>query len=85
MQGNLTTLTERGQVSVPASLRRQLGIRPGQMLMWKRISDSECRVLLVPKQAGHKAQSARGFIKQFQKGLPKTTSDWMDILREGES
>ena len=84
MDGSLTTLTERGQVSMPAALRRQLHLRPGQPLMWERVSDQECRVIIVPQGEREGAKSMRGFMKRFQKGQPKTTADWMHLLRVGE-
>lgn len=29
-----TTVTERGQTSIPAEIRKHLGIKPGQRLQW---------------------------------------------------
>jgi len=84
MNSTLTTLTERGQVSMPAVLRKQLGLKPGQPLMWKILSDHECRVVVVRKPDVNRGESMRGFMKPFQKGFPKTTSGWMKLLREGE-
>jgi len=84
MKGLCTTLTKRGQVSVPASLRKELRLKPGQPLLWEKISDDECRVRIVrPREAGS-ARSMRGFMKRFQTdpGLPKTTAGWMKLLRE---
>lgn len=78
----LTTLTERGQVSMPSAIRRQMGLRPGQPLLWKRISDNEVRVT-VPH--GVPRESMRGFIRKLhKKAVPLTTAGWMKILREGE-
>jgi AbrB family looped-hinge helix DNA binding protein len=78
----LTTLTERGQVSMPSAIRRQMGLRPGQPLLWKRISDHEVRVMVQCRAPG---KSMRGFIKKLhKKKVPVTTDDWMQILREGE-
>lgn len=78
----LTTLTERGQVSMPSAIRRQMGLRPGQPLLWKRVSDHEARVT-VPRRCPDK--SMRGFIKKLHKKKgPLTTDGWMQILREGE-
>jgi AbrB family looped-hinge helix DNA binding protein len=86
MKGTLTTLTERGQVSMPASLRKQLHLKPGQPLMWEKVSDDECRVRIVRQREGRAAKSMRGFMKRFQTDgtLPQTTADWMKLLREGE-
>jgi len=69
---------------MPAALRKKLGLRPGQPLMWKMISDTECRVVVVRKPVDSRGQSMRGFMKRFQKGSPETTSGWMELLREGE-
>ena len=82
----LTTLTERGQVSMPASIRKQLRLKPGQPLEWEKVSDEECRVRIVRNRSGGKAKSMRGFMKRFQSGsgLPATTAAWMKLLREGE-
>jgi len=86
MKGSLTTLTERGQVSMPASLRRQLHLKAGQPLMWEKVSDDECRVRIVRPRGNKAAKSMRGFMKRFQKDakLPATTAAWMKLLREGE-
>lgn len=86
MKGVLTTLTERGQVSMPASLRKQLHLKPGQPLMWEKVSDDECRVRIVRQPEAKAANSMRGFMKRFQADskLPATTADWMKVLREGE-
>ena len=81
-----STLTERGQVSMPAALRRQLRLKPGQPLVWEKVSDDECRVRIVRRHGNKSAKSMRGFMKRFQtdKGLPATTAGWMKLLREGE-
>jgi len=78
----LSTLTERGQVSMPSAIRRQMGLRPGQPLLWKRVSDHEVRVTVQRCAPG---KSMRGFIKKLhKKKMPVTTAGWMQILREGE-
>ena len=78
----VTTLTERGQVSMPSSLRREMGLRPGQPLLWKRVSDREVRVTVPGKG---EIRSMRGFIKKFHRpSLPSTTAEWLKLLREGE-
>lgn len=80
----MTTLTERGQVSMPAALRAKLGLQPGQRLLWKIVSENEFRVLVVQKAGSRSGHSMRGFMKRYQKDMPETTSQWMDLLREGE-
>ena len=81
MSGTITTLTERGQVSLPSKIRRQLGLRPGQPLLWKRVSDRELRVTVPRKGQG---SSMRGFMKKYLRRGPGTTAAWIRLLREGE-
>lgn len=82
MVAKITTLTERGQVSMPSALRKQLGLRPGQSLVWRRVSDCELRVTIPSKGA---AASMRGFMKKFIRNGPANSAGWMKILREGEA
>ena len=86
MKRALTTLTERGQVSMPASLRKELHLKPGQPLAWEKVSEDECRIRVVRERKPGVAKSMRGFMKIFQRGpQPLATTDaWMKLLREGE-
>jgi bifunctional DNA-binding transcriptional regulator/antitoxin component of YhaV-PrlF toxin-antitoxin module len=47
----ITVVTERGRVSIPASLSKELGLKTGQPLVWKKISDRECLVKVPRKKA----------------------------------
>ena len=79
-----TTITERGQVSIPAELRRDMHLTPGQTLIWQKISATECRVI-VPPTAKMKPDpvAALGFAKEH--GLETMpTDEWMKRLRDGE-
>jgi AbrB family looped-hinge helix DNA binding protein len=79
-----TTITERGQVSIPAELRREMNLTPGQMVLWEKVSATECRLVVEPRKVIKSDPiAAIGFAKRH--GLPtRTTADWMKILREGE-
>lgn len=78
-----STLTERGQISVPASVRKAMKLRPGQRFTWERISDRECRILV---EGGPPAgpMAVLGFARKLRQGPVRRTSDWMRELREGE-
>lgn len=79
----ISTLTERGQISLPAALRKKMRLKPGQRLRWEHISDREARVVVeaaVP--AGPKA--ALGYARKLRAGKPRRTADWMQELRDGE-
>ncbi len=45
----VSKVTRQGQISVPAEVRRDLGIRPGTQLIWDRGENGEYRVR--PKRA----------------------------------
>lgn len=77
-----TTLTASGRTSIPATIRRELGLRPGQRLVWERVSETE---LLVKVPARGLGRSMRGAMKQHSIGNPRTTAAWMKLLREGEA
>jgi bifunctional DNA-binding transcriptional regulator/antitoxin component of YhaV-PrlF toxin-antitoxin module len=78
-----STLTERGQVSIPASIRKQMKMRPGQVLHWERISERECRVRVGGgKPAGPIA--VLGFGPRLRGDGGRRTSEWMEELRAGE-
>jgi len=79
-----TTLTERGQVSIPAALRDELRLEPGQTLIWEKVSPTECRVLIQAKTLPPaNPHAAVGFAERM--GLPvRPSADWMRELREGE-
>lgn len=76
-------LTERGQVSVPAALRKAMGLQPGQHLTFVPVSDREFRVLAEdPAPPGPTAML--GYARKLRHGPARTTADWMKELREGE-
>lgn len=80
---NDVVITERGQVSVPAGIRREMGLRAGQRLHFERISDREIRVL-VADVAPVGPLSVLGYGKRMRDGGTRRTEDWMKELREGE-
>jgi AbrB family looped-hinge helix DNA binding protein len=80
---NLSTLTERGQISVPASLRKAMNLRPGQRLKFEPISNNEFRVFTLNNTpAGPVAML--GYARKLRAGPSRRTDDWMRELREGE-
>lgn len=79
---NESTLTERGQISLPASLRRALRLRPGQKLRFEAVSDHEFRVF-APRDKAPGPLSALGYARRIG-SAPRRTRDWMKELREGE-
>ena len=78
------TLTDRGQVSLPASLRKAMRLHAGQRLRFAQVSASEFRVtVIMDKPAGPVAML--GFARKLRPGAKRrTTADWMRELRAGE-
>ena len=82
MKSLVTTLTERGQASLPASLRKEMGLRPGNRLRWQKLSSREGRLLVESGKQVAGPKAMLGFAKTFRR--PRRTADWMRDLRAGE-
>lgn len=82
MKTHVTTLTERGQVSIPADFRAELGLKPGDKLLWSASGDKALLITTceAPKRKG--ARAMLGYAKTFRETM--STAEWMKILREGE-
>jgi bifunctional DNA-binding transcriptional regulator/antitoxin component of YhaV-PrlF toxin-antitoxin module len=80
---NESTLTERGQVSVPAFLRKAMNLRPGQRLKFAPVSDHEFRVF-TENDAPAGPMAVLGYARKLRPGPARRTSDWMRELRAGE-
>lgn len=77
------TLTERGQISVPAALRKAMNLRPGQRLRFAPVSDHEFRVLTL-NDAPPGPVAVLGYARKLKAGPARRTGDWMKELRAGE-
>ena len=80
---NEAVLTERGQISVPAALRKAMNLRPGQRLKFAPISDHEFRVF-TQNDAPAGPMAVLGYARKLRKGPARRTSEWMRELRAGE-
>lgn len=80
---NESTLTERGQISVPAAVRKALHLRPGQRLRFEAVSANEFRVFAPPRKPAGPIASL-GYARKLG-AAPRRTKDWMKELREGEA
>jgi len=79
---NISIVTERGQVSIPSHLRRELGLDKGRRLLWEKVGDREIRIVVLPAAQPRGAVAMLGFARRFR--ATRTTRDWMRELREGE-
>jgi AbrB family looped-hinge helix DNA binding protein len=79
-----TVVTERGQISIPASIRKELQLKTGQSLVWEKISDRECLVKVPRKKKSLSAMAVLGFAARFRGEKGRRTAKVMAELREGE-
>jgi bifunctional DNA-binding transcriptional regulator/antitoxin component of YhaV-PrlF toxin-antitoxin module len=79
----ISVVTERGQVSIPARLRKELSLVQGQRLLWEKVGEHEMRVTILPEPEPQGAVAMLGFAKRFRR--TRRTKDWMTELREGET
>lgn len=85
MNKHTTVVTERGQVSIPAVIRKELGLKAGQPLVWEKISNRECLVRIPHRSAKRsEVEEMIGFAARFRGEKGRTTAEWMAELREGE-
>lgn len=71
--------TEKGQLVIPARLRRELGIKPGQKLMIDREGDK----LVLRPLSGSLAQSLRGVCRD--EGLIEDLKKERELERERDA
>ena len=79
-----TVVTERGQVSIPAAIRKELGLKTGQPLVWEKISDRECLVKVQRKKKPVGAMAMLGFAARLRGEKGRRTARVMAELRQGE-
>lgn len=77
------TLTDRGQISIPAALRKAMNLLPGQRLKFAPVSDHEFRVI-AENVAPAGPMAVLGYARKLRHGPARRTNDWMRELREGE-
>lgn len=83
MPSKISVVTERGQVSIPSQLRKELSLAKGQRLLWEKVGEQEMRVTVLPETEPRGALAMLGFAKKFRPS--RRTRDWMKELREGET
>jgi len=79
----ITVVTDRGQVSIPARLRRELAIGKGKQLLWQKTGEREIRIVVLETDKPRGAEAMLGFARRYRPRA-RRTADWMRELREGE-
>ncbi|MCK5802140.1 MAG: sporulation regulator [Lentisphaeria bacterium] len=80
-----TVLTARGQTSVPARLRRNARLSPGQCLHWQAVSETEFRVTVETPADAPGPLAVLGWARRGRSGPVRTSDDIMRELREGDA
>jgi|GEM_PF-488681 len=78
----ITTVTGKNQISIPAALAHELGLKPGSRIDWRRTAESDqmlCRVL------PHPAEAAAGLRGAGRKHLKAEKAHPMKALQEERS
>ena len=77
MRGSfISRMSERGQVSIPISIRNALGLTPSSLIAWTLDAETGTATLSpvrTPQKGG--AQAALGFAARFRK--TRRTADWL--------
>lgn len=69
------TLTSKGQITIPAPIRRRLGLEPGQVL---EFDDSAPYLLATPV---FDEQAMRALVGCTGDRMEKTSEEWLDETR----
>ena len=84
MRDNLvTTLTARGQTTVPAKLRKAGKLKSGQRLHWRQLSPFEFLVSVEGLQETPSAMAALGYARKFKHGYRSTREALGEIRASG--
>ena len=63
---DITVLTDRGQLQVPAWLRDQLALQPGQRFVWRVLPDGDLQVHVVRQDATARRAQWRAYARTTQ-------------------
>lgn len=80
-----SSLSERGQASIPSAIRSQAKLTPGTVLNWEFINDREIRVFIEKKTKPVGALKMLGFARQYSPEETRSTDDILNELREGDN
>ena len=78
----MTTLTRKGQVTIPKRLRDHLGLKPGAEIEFEIIDDGRVVVLPKTKRKLDKSRFARLLGSAKGKGLNLSTDEIMALTRD---
>lgn len=77
---DITVLTDRGQLQVPAWLRDQLALQPGQRFAWRVLPDGDLQVHVVRQEAAARRTQWRAYARTTQGN--RSSDDILAEMRE---
>ena len=77
-----TTVTTKGQVTIPKRMREYLGLEPGSQVDFGYTSDGQVVIKPVtPAKKGRKKPSRFDALRGSGKGLGMSTDEYMNLIR----
>ncbi len=79
---DITVLTDRGQLQVPAWVRSQLAFEPGQRFVWRVLPDGDVQLHAVRQDREARRAGWRAYVHTTQGA--RTSDEVMAELREAD-
>lgn len=80
---DITMLTDRGQIQVPAWVRERLALQPGQRFSWRVLPDGDLQVHVVRQEATARRAQWRAYARTTQGD--RTSDDILAEMREADA
>ena len=80
---DVTMLTDRGQIQVPAWVRERLALQPGQRFSWRVLPDGDLQVHVVRQEATARRAQWRAYARTTQGD--RTSDDILAEMREADA
>ena len=80
---DVTILTDRGQLQVPAWVRERLALQPGQRFAWSVLPDGDLQVHVVRQEAAARRTQWRAYARTTQGD--RTSDEILAEMREADA
>lgn len=80
----ITVIGERGQISVPAALRRLLRLKPGQRVHWQANAQGQIRLKVLSASPAPGPRAVFGYAQRFSPSRRKSSDQVLRELRAGD-
>lgn len=80
----ITVVTQRGQISIPAAVRRLLGLKPGHRLEWRAATQGQVTLRVVRTGMAPGPRATFGYAARLLSNRDLSSDQVLKELREGE-